>query len=242
MKNLADPTGRFSTRPFYTESELDFECEGFVTKFLSGLHGKVSFPIQTDDLLKLIERDVEDLDVYADLSAEGVDVEGVTDFARGAKPRVRIARRLSETPALSNRYRTTLTHEYGHVRLHGYLFQADQAQGRLKKGVASGKNSCHRDGILEAPATDWMEWQAGYACGALLMPVTHVKRLAGDMLAQAVLGPPVAVATPEGARLLSAVTTTFEVSEDAARVRLTKLGLLTTRTLPGSLFGPRPAG
>jgi hypothetical protein len=31
---------------------------------------------------------------------------------------------------------------------------------------------CKRDGIINARQSDWTEWQAGYACGALLMPAS----------------------------------------------------------------------
>ena len=31
-------------------------------------------------------------------------------------------------------------------------------------------NKCHRDNMIGASERDWMEWQAGYACGAILMP------------------------------------------------------------------------
>jgi len=41
---------------------------------------------------------------------------------------------------------------------------------------------CYRDNILDAAQTDWMEWQAGYVCGALLMPASKVRELAGAYL------------------------------------------------------------
>ena len=238
MKLIADPTGRFSQRPFYTQDELDFECEQIITGLLKALHGEVRFPVATDDLLKLIERDAADLDVYADLSAEGPDVEGVTDFVPNAKPEVRISRHLAETPALARRYRTTLTHEYGHVRFHSYLFQLDQAQGRLGAGKRSRANTCHRDRILEAPDRDWMEWQAGHACGAILMPVTFLRRTVRDAAARlGIVSLPLQTGNPEALQVLAAVVEAFEVSQDAARVRLSKLGLLVDHPLPASLFG-----
>src|SRR4051812_7822660 len=88
--------------------------------------GGIVLPIPTDALTKLIERDAADLDLYADLSSAGSagsDVEGVTTFIRGEKPRVHIAAELSEQERLVHRLRTTLTHEYGHVWLHNPLWQ-----------------------------------------------------------------------------------------------------------------------
>jgi hypothetical protein len=50
-----DPTGRFNERPHYEAKEIDNECEGIVVRFLTKLRGRVSYPIATDDLEKLIE-------------------------------------------------------------------------------------------------------------------------------------------------------------------------------------------
>ncbi len=90
-----------------------------------------SYPVETEALKTLIERDAEDLDVYADLSAYGHDVEGVTEFRPGSKPAVKIAAELTEDSKRENRLRTTLTHEYGHVRFHSYLFEEDPPQPEL---------------------------------------------------------------------------------------------------------------
>lgn len=121
MKWVKDKTGRFPQRPHYLPEELDEECEHTVLTFLRDRHGRVSFPIATDDLTVLIEGAVDDFDLYADLSQENGDIEGVTDFFPGKRPKVRISRRLSEAPNLENRLRTTLTHEYAHVRFHGFM-------------------------------------------------------------------------------------------------------------------------
>src|SRR2546426_560360 len=110
---VPDKTGRFSERPHYDARELDEECERIVSDFMRKKYGKVVYPIPTDGLTLLIERDAADLDLGADLSAEGSEVHGVTEFFPGTKPSVRIARELSDNHS-ENRLRTTLTHEYGH--------------------------------------------------------------------------------------------------------------------------------
>jgi hypothetical protein len=51
--------------------------------------------VPTEALTILIERDAADLDLYADLSGEGADVQGVTELAAGARPSVKIARELT---------------------------------------------------------------------------------------------------------------------------------------------------
>jgi hypothetical protein len=62
-------------------------------------------PIPTDELTRLIERDVSDFDPGADLSEYAADVEGVTEFSPRRKPRVRTALELAYDERRENRYR-----------------------------------------------------------------------------------------------------------------------------------------
>jgi hypothetical protein len=236
MRYVPDRTGRFAERPHYEPLEIDTMFERVVVEFLRGRHGKVTFPISTDDLTVLIENDAHDLDSSADLSSYGTGVEGVTEFTRGRKPQVRIAEHLSAN-RLENRYRTTLTHEYGHVRLHGYLFQM-AATGNLF-GAAPGTAeviACKRETMITAARSDWMEWQAGYACGALLVPASFARACVADYRTRAGLFGPVAAASEHGQALIDAVVGGFQVSRDAARVRLSVLGILGTAAADNSLF------
>lgn len=234
---VRDATGRFQQRPHYKPEELDRECEAIITGFLKELYGEAAYPVATDDLTKLIERDAADLDLYADLSRYGQDVEGVTEFMRGRKPQVAIAAELMEDERRENRLRTTLTHEYGHVRFHGYLWEIEPpSPDLLRQKPDSGKGICKRDTMIDAPQTDWMEWQAGYICGAILMPKTAVIRLCSAYVeAQGVYGA-VSLQTVHGQALINRAVKAFQVSEDAARVRLLKLGLLTAAAPTKSLF------
>jgi Zn-dependent peptidase ImmA (M78 family) len=238
---IQDRTGRFAQRPYWRESELDRECEMIVNGFLRRLRGKVKFPIETEDLKTLVEEEVQDLDQYADLSEYGLDVEGVTVFEPGRKPKVRIAANLAEDDWRENRLRTTLTHEYGHVRFHGYLFEAYPRAAdlfepsRLKPEVIS----CKRDGMIDAPQRDWMEWQAGHVCGAILMPISAIRSTLRPIHERLGSPEPVRVVSPEGEVMIQAVMKGYQVSRDAARVRLSRLGYLGTPSGSGSLFGAR---
>ncbi|HZM04971.1 MAG TPA: hypothetical protein VFC44_18375 [Candidatus Saccharimonadales bacterium] len=224
MKYVPDKTGRFQRRPHYEVRELDDECEGIITEFLKTKHGDVRFPITTDDLTCLIERDAADLDLYADLSEEGAEVQGVTDFFPKRKPRVRISRELSENPLRENRLRTTLTHEYGHVRFHDYVWKLDLNPADMLDDLPSKVSpKCNRNGLLNAPATDWMEWQAGYISGALLMPISAVRRLFSDYSGRKNVFAPIVTDSQDGRALRELMVKTFKVSDDAARVRLLKL-------------------
>jgi hypothetical protein len=227
MKWVRDKTGRFPQRPHYLPAEIDDECERQIRAFLTKKYGKVEFPIKTDDLTVFIEEKA-DLDSYADLSGEPGEVEGVTEFVARKRPVVRISGALN-APNMENRLRTTLTHEYGHVHFHQFMFDDLQKQpaSLFPSREQTHTNKCHRDNMIGASERDWMEWQAGYACGAILMPaaalVETVKRFREEKklpYANLLLG------SEQGQQVISLVTSTFQTSRDAARVRLLKKGIL----------------
>lgn len=233
MKWTRDTSGRFRQRPHYLNDELEQICEDAMVNFLRDRHGKVAFPISTADLTVLIEQAVEDLDSGCEL---GDGIDGLTDFFPRRKPRVKISSRL-QAPYLENRLRTTLTHEYGHVLLHGFLFVLDDDLKMLFDGQAKDtRNTCHRD-YIHGGATDWMEWQAGFACGALLMPQSELIRLVKAFRdAEGLVYADIGVHTPAGKRLIQRVMGAFGVSQDAARVRLEQTKVVVRNPLPG-LFG-----
>ncbi|MGO8019881.1 ImmA/IrrE family metallo-endopeptidase, partial [Rhizobium leguminosarum] len=76
---------------------------------------------------------------------------------------------------------STLAHELIHVKFHKVLWELYWAEGRADKRAAS----CHRDTILTAGTTDWLEWQAGYGSGAILMPkvnlIEDLKKMSFDL-------------------------------------------------------------
>jgi hypothetical protein len=237
VKYVPDKTGRFSQRPHYKPNELDRECENIIAGFLKERHGVVKYPVSTDDLTVLIERDTQSLDQYADLSGYGPNVEGLTHFQPGRKPIVRISKRLAEDEYRQNRLRTTLAHEYGHVRFHANLWDLEPpAPDLLRRNPNAAMQICYRDNILDAAQTDWMEWQAGYVCGALLMPATNVRQLVRPYIESHGLFGVVGLREPHGLALIEAVKTDFDVSADAARIRLLKLGILGLASAGPSLF------
>ena len=224
---VPDRTGRFAQRPHYKPAELDRECESIISKFLKELYGEAKYPVSTEDLTKLIERDAEDLDLYADLSEFGPAVEGMTIFEKGKRPRVLISEKLSSDERYENRLRTTLTHEYGHMHFHGYLWEFEPSHPDFFDNKRDAdRQSCKRDTILDSAQTDWMEWQAGYACGALLMPVSALTALVRTYNEQHGLYGPVESGDAHGAALIEMTQQAFSVSADAARVRLTKLAMI----------------
>lgn len=232
VRYIPDVTGRFRLRPYYDAAYIDAECERLITDFMRERCGGLTLPIPTDVLTKLIERDASDLDLYADLSDEEAFIDGVTDFFMDPdlKPAVRIAKGLAEDGRRETRLRTTLTHEYFHVKFHGPLYELEARSPKLFPEMERKiPVKCHRDGIATAAATDWLEWQAGYACGAFLMLASHVRQLVADYVAKKELLFRPRANSAHAAELQRQMVDRFFVSPDAARVRLLKLGYLTNQ-------------
>ena len=182
--------------------------------------------MSTEDLTVLIKSETSDLDQYADLTSEGDDVEGVTFFFSDRKPIVKIAEELASTNYREHRLRTTLAHEIAHVKLHGGLWQFNQL-GLLPPEDETLAPRCKRGGILRGAQSDWMEWQAGYVSGALLMPVASLKELGhAKSMGWGTYGS-VYRESSKGDELMRLTAGRFDVSRDAAPVRLEQLGLLT---------------
>lgn len=221
---MPDATGRFQARPYFDPGELDHLCEQLVSSFLAAKYGEVSYPVSTDGLGLLLEQQEVILDCYADLTAYGEDTEGATVFEPGEPTRVYISTLLSTDPARENRFRTTLAHEFGHVVLHRSLYTSASTGDLFASHETSRRASCTRRSIDAVSQTDWLEWQAGYVSGAVLMPLTALKEAAGTFLEA-----PEAIDSAPGRALTSHVIRAFQVSRQAAEVRLLQSGLLTPR-------------
>ncbi|MBI2407565.1 MAG: ImmA/IrrE family metallo-endopeptidase [Gemmatimonadetes bacterium] len=249
MKYVRDLTGRFHQRPLFEREELDAICERALIDHLSECDTRLEYPVSTELLQTLIEAHAGKLDLFADLSGEGDDVEGVTDFLKGQKPRVRISSDLSNDVRREVRLRTTLGHEFGHVHLHDALFQAhvsapdlfgDRTVGARQspKSVATQESlaRCKRETIVGARDTDWMEWQAGYVCGALLMPRKELRGIVHAAMRKAGQIDELEIGSELGRALVAEVAQRFFVSAEAARVRLQVLGLAVTKRVERSVF------
>jgi len=235
MKQIVDKTGRFAYRPFYEDGELDAICEAAITEYMIDRAGKLILPIPTDRLVSLIERDAAELDVYTDLTSEGPDVQGLTTFKPGAHPTVAIDQSL-QTGGREHRYRTTLAHEWGHVKLHDQPFQAKRVNRSLFADSDDDTVKCKRDAIVGARQSDWMEWQAGYVCGALLMPKTHLLVAFHQYCDRYHCHGRVIEGTGYPSQIAEHLSRSFQVSQDAATVRLRQLGLILPKSPQESLL------
>lgn len=231
-----DRTGRFGKRPYYREKDLDRACEVMVRRLLQDKVGCVRFPLTTDELFVLVEQHVSDLDVYADLTDEGFEVEGATDFAVGKRPAIKVSEKLSASEGRENRYRTTLAHELGHAVFHDEVFQLRFASGDLLSDRGEARIVCKRETMVDAPQVDWMEWQASYASCAFLMPREALSNLLRPLVVASGKLAPFRVGSETANVLIATVIDAFAVSRDAARVRLTKLNYLSDKPVAATLF------
>lgn len=204
---IRDATGRFEQRPFYTEAELEDACDALVADHHARRSLPLTYPIPTNELLILLESVATTVDIYSDLDP---GVEGRTDFNADGTIVVQVARQLGQEEGREHRLRTTLTHELAHIVFHERLF----------RGTGVDTASCQRARMLDAPSVDWLEWQAGFASTAMLMPRAPLRDLAG-MLA---LAGPLRPGSPHGRQLVRIVMDRFLVSREAATIRLKRLG------------------
>jgi Zn-dependent peptidase ImmA (M78 family) len=219
MKYLRDPLGRPIRRLYLRTELLDKRCEGIIREFMNRRSGGFRLPIPTEELERLIEERADFLDTYADLPA---GIHGKTSLFYDQKPEVRIAERI-QRGASDHLVRTTMCHEFGHVWLHGPLWRE---AGLVKRGTPGPIWTCNRDALIQASQKDWMEWQAGWVSGGILMPATILRAWAAELAAGANVKLPFPVMSRESGKLIYLVAKRCDVSQLAARVRLVKLGLL----------------
>jgi Zn-dependent peptidase ImmA (M78 family) len=80
-----------------------------------------------------------------------------------------------------------------------------------------------------------MEWQAGYACGAYLMPRSVLTQSVSQFRRQRDVFDDIHPDSVQGTRLVELVSREFGVSKEAARVRLLKVKALTAMPSPSIL-------
>jgi len=87
--------------------------------------------------------------------------------------------------------------------------------------VGAGDQKCRRERIANPSGGDWMESQAGYVCTALLAPKRRMLEAIARMnpsLAPLIAGEPATTAAAQ------TVAEAFNISLDAAHVRLQVIG------------------
>lgn len=177
------------------------------------------------------------LDLYAEL---GSDLLGVTEFATGLQPLVKINRDLTmqidendRAGGILGKWRATLAHEAAHVILHRRLVDHPPEQGVL---FSHGRESrteatyCLERNIRFTRSTgDWKEVQANLGMSSLLMPVGTFIDLARDVVGAETTDDLLvhipAADTRAFSDLVRELAERFHVSREATRIRLKTLGL-----------------
>jgi hypothetical protein len=111
------------------------------------------------------------------------------------------------------------------VHHHGPLWAEKFATGLFDRGLKD-RIVCRQGIILGLNVVDWMEWQAGYVSGAILMPVKAARTVVSAICMERGWHAALHVDSSAAGVLVGAVMDTFAVSEEAARIRLEQLALL----------------
>lgn len=203
---------------------MEWICQDLVSKYFETfVQGPIEYPLSTQHLSKMIEWKTEDFDSSRDLSFVGKEVEGITEFTLNRRPRVAISQELS-APTLSNRLRMTLAHELGHVEFHAVLYQLDAGIELFDRLSNNAPIYCKRETISRGG--DWMEWQAAFAGGAILMPKDRLSSTVLVACENQGLKLPLRPESVEAKRLETMVAEAYVTSSEAARVRLLQNGFI----------------
>lgn len=215
MKWIPDKSGAFPKRLFFDSmTELDHECERLVEFFHFRQRAKKFAPPLDDDTLQVLIEHSADIDLFATLE---FGVEGETEFRPDSKPIIRMSADIASDPNRRYRLRTGMAHEWFHAAYHRPAWEILWARQRSRGSSSTMVAKCRRETMIAAPDRDWLEFQAGYASCAILMPRSWLERDVGELLAGEDL---------EEAKFIATVAGRYDVSNDAARWRLRQLGVL----------------
>jgi Zn-dependent peptidase ImmA (M78 family) len=230
-------------RVWYEPSDI----ERIMSEQLRAAKIRISTMSPVPDLEQLIEGHLRvELDQYAALPD---DVLGLTEFDGGKSPRMFINANITSAaddnppqPGARGRWRATLAHEASHVILHRYLFDPDMAPirrgdwrdpdsqnqpvvaGSLKRVECLHRDVNVEDSVIRRATPNWREVQANRGMASLLMPETWFVRVA--TLNGAVKGSVHDQNSAKGTALIAAIAHAFDVSKQAAALRLKTFEML----------------
>jgi hypothetical protein len=228
MKRYRSLTGE--ERFWFDPSEIENIMEDELNK--AGLYPMPEHPVI--DIERFLEYHLHAvLDQYANLEK---DVLGVTSFTAGQHPKIEINSDLTgaideENISSLGRWRATLAHEGAHVILHRPLFEVSEIQGDLfrEAGTLSSKEvviKCFKKNVgFSKVRVEWREYQANRGMAALLMPQQLVKEVTRRRLGS-VSGKLKEEHSSESTLLIESISQAFEVSRQAAAIRLKDMGTI----------------
>ncbi len=237
-----------SVRVWFDPAEIDSLAEDALHR--AGLMPTLQTPVV--DVEALVEGYLKaDLDQYAPLPR---DVLGVTEFRSGLPPQVLINRDLTgaaldvpnPAPGARGRWRATVAHEAAHILLHRVLVEPDPSQTSLLELPPSGAPlpgqrmfRCLRREVAFGGGSDWREVQANRCMAALLMPRSVFLQAVARAKAEVGFFPEEALRAEGLDGVVRRLARRFEVSRQAAQIRLEELGLVTAPR-QRTLYAERP--
>ncbi len=190
------------------------------------------------------------LDLHAPLKPGEL---GATDFVRNARPLVSINSGLTSEAeekepfhGIRGRWRATMAHEGSHVVLHRMLFEAPAEQGVLfdidEVDTPRMMRCLARDVSFGRCHSDWREVQANLGMASLLMPAdvfkAVVQAIVGDNRCGGTMSPVPDLESVAFHEFVIELSRRCGVSQQAARIRLQTLGLVSIEM--GPMLGECP--
>ena len=241
MKDYRSPNGE--RRLWFEDNEIE-EIMAHELERSGMMPGATAPVIDLEAFLELHLR--VKLDLYSEL---GPNLLGVSGFATGLRPIVKISRTLTSQAherfaqgGIFGRWRATLAHEAAHVILHRRLVDVPRAQGLLfpQSGESQAEplvTQCLQRDIWFARGTgDWKEVQANQGMASLLMPsglfVAVTREVVSARATEDLLAHIPAADTRAFSDLVRELSVRCQVSREAARIRLNTLGLARASSEP----------
>lgn len=230
-------------RIWFEDVEIERAMDDELRK--SGLFPTAEAPIV--DVERFIERHLQAaLDHHAPLPQS---ILGLTEFALGRPPTIRINRDLSDAAlevddatgaGVLGRWRATLAHEAAHVVLHRVLFELDDTQldlfgGNSSQSLESGVRCLKRDVDFGRKGGDWREVQANKGMAALLMPRSIFSEIVRRVAQESSIVLPTESGSVASMTLASVLAKRLQVSRQAAAIRLNTLNFATASGQIGGL-------
>jgi Zn-dependent peptidase ImmA (M78 family) len=227
MKGYNTPYGIFYSRPYYSTNCMEEMSAEALAK--AGIADDEPSEIPIEDVLE------DCMGIAAEYSPLPADVMGCATFYPEGLAMVEIHENLSATGddlTLDRRRRATIAHELGHGLAHTHLYvqrfafdreQADYDPSLLQRAHIACRTSDIRE-VGNKPAGgssySWIEWQANYLMGALIVPRRALLRHL-----EVWTGPQNGVCSPRlpasaRAEAQESVAETFHVSRQLAGIRL----------------------
>lgn len=230
------------------------DLEGYAIEFLEGYNKGLlqkAQPTPIEDILEMhlaLEMDYQKLEVDK-------SILGLTCFADGylgvyneksgletifvKKNTVIVDNELAEDKSMEGRYRFTCSHEASHWLLHRHMFEKDENQICMFDNSEAKVIKCLNRNIENIflyydfkTDGEWIEWQADYLGGAILMPSPSMYQAFTELLEKLSIHQYYIFVDNQSCNIknyrtvVNELSYKFNVSKKAVQVRLDKLGLI----------------